>query len=98
VSSEIKNGNFVNVWLLGERPTESGKRKMTRLTEQPNFGQLVISWSGQNQQVVFTEGVWPGTRSDLKSYSFPDRKVQTLAQTPGWDVDGAFFARWQQFA
>ncbi|MBY0506731.1 MAG: winged helix-turn-helix domain-containing protein [Bryobacteraceae bacterium] len=84
ISSELENGDFVNLY----RFPANGKQPPVRLTEQPNFGQFPLSWRSMPGPLLFAEGTHPDTKADLKAYSWRDGTVQTVVATPQWDLDG----------
>lgn len=96
VSSERDNGDFVNL----HRMQLGGRLETTRLTEQPNYGQMPTGASPDGDEILFVEGVRPETRSDLKIYSANGKAVRPLVTTRGWDVDGTFSpdGRWIAYA
>ncbi len=87
INSEKDNGDFGNLYRL-QVTGEQGA--MARLTEQPSFGQFPVGWSRSGAEILFEEGVHPGTKSDLLRYSFADGSVRPFRTSPGWDVDAVF--------
>jgi len=96
ISSELDNGDFVNLY----RFAADGGQPPVRLTEQPNYGQFPLSWRAMRDELLFAEGTHPDTKADLKAYSWRDGSVRTVVGTSQWDIDGEFSpdGKWLAYA
>ena len=85
--SETANGDYVNLYRI---PLASPSQA-ERLTEQPDFGQFPMSWSGAANAILYLEGLHPGHESDIMALSLErGARPRALVTTKGWDTAPSF--------
>ncbi len=94
VSRTIEGLEFPNLFLVPVNAPELAQR----LTDQPDFGNYPMSWSGPAQAVLFLEGIHPRSESDIMMLSLATGRTKPLVSSRGADrsptfsPDGRWFA------
>lgn len=94
VSRTLEGRDFANLFLVPVNAPELAKR----LTDQPDFGNYPMSWSGPAQSILFLEGIHPKSESDIMMVSLATGTVKSMVasrgadRSPTFSPDGRWFA------
>lgn len=95
VSSARQNEDFTNLY----RVSLADPANMQRLTQQPDYGQVPLSWSAKANAILFIEGIHEHSKGDVMVLPLGGKaKEKPLVSTAGWDRSASFSPNGQWFA